>query len=337
MINAIDNGLLVTDLDANHQQITNLAHITPVPDGIVSSDDPRLTDPRAVLDGTVTDASVADDAAIDQAKINLNGDIPISWLGLDATHAAPGDLVEYLSNKGIADGYAGLDGSGKVPAAQLPDDIGTGTVTSVDLVMPAGFTVAGNPVTTAGVITVDWANVSDGTWFGNGSGVSAVPTFNTGPITSSMVPPLPASKIVTGTIDPARLPIAAGVGPTSSSGAVPDPGAVGNPLDYLGRDMLYHAVPSIGPSYQPKVDSPVIFVIGTGPSVIATISCALIGVSLFYQLTGMTDYVPLVATSSPGSQSQATFQVTVLSSQTLNVYGSKAGYNNSDIASYTNP
>jgi hypothetical protein len=132
MITALDNGLMVTDLDANNFRILNLVEISPPPTGLVTTDDPRLTDARAPLEGSVVDASVADGAAIDQSKLNLDGDIPTTWLGLDSTHAAQGDLVEYTANKGIPGGYAELDGTGKVPPAQLPPDIGTGTVTSVD-------------------------------------------------------------------------------------------------------------------------------------------------------------------------------------------------------------
>lgn len=327
MICAIDNGLLVTDLNANHFRILNSGSITPPPPNLVATTDPRLSDARAPMDGSVTDASISDTAGIVQSKLNLNGDIPLVWLGLDATHAAPGSLVEYLSNKGVPGGYAGLDGTGKVPPAQLPDDIGTGTVTSVDLVMPADFSVAGNPVTTSGTITVTWASVADGTWFGNATGSSAVPAFTTDPIAASMVPPLPASKITTGTIDTARLPIAVGVGSSSASGLVPDPGPSGDPTDYLARDMTYKSVPSIGPSYQPKADSPVLTPLSTGSSVKVQITCPLVGVSLFYRISPATDYAP----------APASLTVTVLSGQTLNVYSARAGYNNSDIATYTNP
>lgn len=326
MINGIDNGLLLTDLDANHFNILNIGSVVPTPSNLVATDDARLTDERAPLIGSVTDASISPTAAIDQDKLSFDGTIPTTWLGNDATHAAQGDLVEYLTNKGIAGGYAGLDGTGKVPVGQLPDDIGTGTVTSVDLVMPADFSVSGNPVTGTGTITVGWANVADGTWFGNNTGVSAVPAFQTTPITVNMVPPLPASKITTGTIDAARLPPAIGVGPTASSGIVPDPGLSGDPTDYLGRDMLYHPLPSIGPAYQPKVESPVLFLFGSGiPEANINISSDTVGASFFYRLSPDTDYSEV-----PSSRT-----VTVESGVTLDVYAAKVGYTNSDISSYT--
>ena len=154
-----------------------------------------------------------------------------------------------------------------------------------------------------------------------------MPAFQSTPITVSMVPPLPASKITTGTIDPARLPIAIGVGPTASSGIVPDPGPTGNVTDYLARDMTYRPVPTIGPAYQPTADSPVLVPLSVGANVTVSISCPLFGASLFYRISPATDYAPV-----PSS-----LTVNVLSGQTLNVYAAKAGYNNSDIATYTNP
>jgi hypothetical protein len=330
MICGIDNGQMVTDLDANHFRILNLSSVigpppNDLPDGLVGTDDPRLSDARAPLDGSVTDASVAFLAGIVQSKLNLNGTIPPLWLGTDATHAANGSLVEYMANKGQPGGYAALDGTGKVPIGQLPNDIGTGTVTSVGLVMPADFSVAGTPVTTTGTITVTWASVPNGTWFGNATGGSAVPSFQTTPITTSMVPPLPASKIVTGTIDMARLPIAIGVGSSSSSGLVPDPGPTGNATDYLARDMTYKPVPSIGPSYQPVADSPVIVPLNAGSDVVVGISSPLTGASLFYNING-ADYAP-----APSGMT-----VHVLTGETINVYAAKAGYTNSDVAAYTN-
>jgi hypothetical protein len=57
---------------------------------------------------------------------------------------------------------------------------GSGTVTSVGLVMPAEFTVSGSPVTSSGTITVTKANETANTLFaGPGSGAAAAPTFRT--------------------------------------------------------------------------------------------------------------------------------------------------------------
>lgn len=324
MITGIDNGVMTTDLDANHLRILNIFKLVPTPNGIIDTHDPRLDDPRVPIEGSVTNVSIAASASISQSKLDFDGNIPAFWLGFDNIHAAPGGQTEYLSNKNIPGGYAGLDGTGKVAPAQLPDDVGTGTVTSVDLTMPPEFNVAGSPVTTAGSIDVTWANIADGSWFGNSSGVSAAPTFNTTPILVSMVPQLPASKITSGVLDPARLPVAVGIGISSSKGAVPDPGAVGNPTDYLGRDMLYHPKPSIGPAYQPTVPNPVVFSTGSAPNQFA-ITDSLSGAIIFYKITGMTDYIEKVTPT-----------VEVLPGKTIDMYAAKAGYNNSDIVSLTN-
>src|SRR5215510_9604048 len=124
MIDAIDNGLLTTDLDGNDLEIINLGAVIPTPTNLVDTFDPRLSNARIPIDGSVTNTSVSPTAAIEQSKLDLNGEIPQSWLGTDDIHAAPGDRVEYLSNKGVPGGYAGLDGTGKVPAGQLPSSIG---------------------------------------------------------------------------------------------------------------------------------------------------------------------------------------------------------------------
>ena len=57
MINAIDNGKMVTDLDANHLRILNLNHLTPPPPDVIGTDDARLSDAREPLEGSVTDVS----------------------------------------------------------------------------------------------------------------------------------------------------------------------------------------------------------------------------------------------------------------------------------------
>ena len=54
---------------------------------------------------------------------------------------------------------------------------GSGSVSSVDLSMPSIFTVSGNPVTTAGTLTVDLNTQSADTVFGNCTGSTAVPSF----------------------------------------------------------------------------------------------------------------------------------------------------------------
>lgn len=321
MINAIDNGILLTDLDCDGFNITRIGSLVPVPDNLVGLDDPRLIDARVPLNGSVTNASVADSAGIVQSKLSLDGVIPPAWLGTTSTTAAQGDLAEYLANKGIANGYASLDGTGKLPLAQLPDDAGTGTVTSVDFVMPAEFGVTGNPVNTTGTITVAWNNLSDASqWFGNDTGVSAVPTFSTDPFPLPLIPDLPASIVTTGVFDPGLLPVAVGVGAGAAPGVVPDPGAAGDPTDYLARNMTYQPIPSVGPTYQPTVPDPTLTAgYPAYEGTLYVVEESLKGVSLFYGFGAAFQELP------------STNYVIVPPGQTLYVYGAKSGYNNSNI------
>ena len=62
--------------------------------------------------------------------------------------------------------------------ADIPGGVGTGTVTSVGLSMPAEFSVAGTPVTTTGTLAVTKATESANTvWAGPTSGAPAQPAF----------------------------------------------------------------------------------------------------------------------------------------------------------------
>ena len=338
MSQLIQDAALGTDLDAAGYRILNLGGLIPPPSNLCAIDDPRLSDARAPLDGSVTDASVASGAGITQDKLNLNGVIPTSWLDKLVGTAAPGDLAEYISNKGQPNGYASLDGSGKVPAAQMPVGAGFGTVTSVGLALPKEFT-AGSPVTGAGNLTADWISIPDQTWFGNISGTSGPPEFLSSPIPIGLIPGLPASQITSGMFPAAMVPIAIGLGGAHEPGLVPDPGPGGGgalATDYLARDMTYKPMP-IPPSpvgYQPNLPDPVINVpsqsgTSTGAGFIYVIPQNSIGgVSWFFSTSSATGpYRELVGSSS----------VTVQPLQSVWFYAARAGYNNSNTASYTNP
>ena len=202
---------------------------------------------------------------------------------------------------------------------------------SVGLTMPAQFSVTGSPVTASGTIAVGWANAAAGSWFGNPTGGSAVPTFQATPFPASLVPKLPASQIVSGVIAPARLPVALGVGVSSAPGVVPDPGASGGATDYLGRDMLYHALPAIGPTYRPTIPSPVLT--RTGPDLVVA------GNSLYAVISPLAEaslFYTVGATVGTYAELPSGF-ISVPSGQHIWAYGSKAGYNNSAIATATAP
>lgn len=80
---------------------------------------------------------------------------------------------------------------------------GTGTVTSVDMIVPAGFTVSGNPVTAAGTLTIALSSQTAGKFLGSPAASTATPTFRA--LVAADIPALDAAKITSGTFDAARL------------------------------------------------------------------------------------------------------------------------------------
>lgn len=80
---------------------------------------------------------------------------------------------------------------------------GTGTVTSVDMVVPAGFTISGNPVTAAGTLTIALSSQTAGKFLGSPAASTAAPTFRA--LVAADIPALDAAKITSGTFAAARL------------------------------------------------------------------------------------------------------------------------------------
>lgn len=328
----LQEAYLNSDFDAALFDLKNVGLVDPVPSNLAASDDSRLTDDRVPLDGSVTNASVAAGAAIDQSKLALDGNIPTAWLGTGATQAAQGDLAEYLSNKNQSNGYPGLDSGGKILSAQLPAAVGTGTVTSIALTMPAEFSITGSPVTGAGTLAAAWVAVADNSWFGNKSGGAAVPQFYNSALPAVLIPGLDAAKVISGLFAVARLPLAAGLGVGHAAGAAPDTGdgtAGALATDYLARDMTYKAFPAIGPAYQPTVATPTINA-STNPTGDKTISFedTVEDVTFFYSTTSGAAGFAEVPDAG---------YITLAPAATVWVYAARAGYNNSAIANYTNP
>jgi hypothetical protein len=326
----LENAALNSDLNGNFYDILNVT-IIPLPANLAVTTDPRLSDARAPLPGSVTDASVAAGAAILQSKLALTGVIPPTWLGTTATTAAKGSLAEYLINKGAPNGYAPLDATGKVPSVLLPATVGTGTVTSVALTMPAQFSVTGTPVVGAGTLAVAWASVADLSWFGNKAGAPGPPQFYSTPLPAALIPPLDASIVTSGVFSPALLPVAVGLGVSHAQGAVPDPGAGGGgalSTDYLARDMSYKPAPSLGATYQPTIPNPSLGISAnlTGPlSVTAT--STIPGAVFFYSLaSGISAF----AEFPPAGY------ISLASGASVWVYAAHPGYNNSNVVTITN-
>lgn len=329
----VEDAVLGSDLDCRFFDLLNLGTFDPPPSNLVLSNDVRLTDAREPLPGSVTNASVASNAAIVQSKLSLDGNMPTSWFGTTNTTAARGDLAEYAAMKGQPNGFASLDGSGKVPPAQLPATTGTGTVTSVGLTMPSQFSVTGTPVVGAGTLAVGWNNVADLSWFGNKEGASAAPRFYTDPLPVALIPNLDAAKVVSGVFDTALVPPAVGVGASHAPGAVPDPGdgsggALGT--DYLARDMSFKPVPSLGPSYQPTIADPVLKTSTnvTGPLTVAPEASTIQNLVYFYSFTS----------ASAGFQEfPSSGYISLPAGGDVWVYAAHSGYNNSNVVTKNNP
>jgi hypothetical protein len=137
---------------------------------------------------------------------------------------------------------------------------------------------------------------------------------------------LDATKIVSGVFSLPRVPVAVGVGPAHASGIVPDPGATGDPKDYLARDITFKTMQP-PPSYQPAVPEPSITVVDTEPDqVFITIEDTLDGASVFYRLNLIGNFAP--APLGPFFVSPGV---------TVEAYAAKIGYDNSPISSFTIP
>jgi len=134
-----------------------------------------------VLGGVIPDG---DTISIDAYGVisAIAGTTGISQLTGDVT-AGPGSgsQVATLASTGVTPGSYSftnltVDAKGRITSASS-GSIGGGTVTSVDMAVPSGFTVSGNPVTTFGTITIGLSSQSaHAVWAGPTSG-SAVPTF----------------------------------------------------------------------------------------------------------------------------------------------------------------
>ncbi len=91
-----------------------------------------------------------------------------------------GDGVHYAEGPTGTNGQVLMSDSAQATGTKWATVSGTGTVTSVDLSVPAEFSVSGNPVTTSGTLTVAKATQSANTvWAGPTSGSAAQPAFRT--------------------------------------------------------------------------------------------------------------------------------------------------------------
>lgn len=121
-------------------------------------------------------------------KLSVTGTVTdnTSWLTFNTTKIAAAGSFTNGDTLLVSFSTAGDKGT---------DGIGSGTVTSVGLSMPSGFTVSSSPVTGAGTLTVTEDTVSaNKIKAGPGAGSPAAPTYR-----SLVAADLPASGVVAGT------------------------------------------------------------------------------------------------------------------------------------------
>lgn len=341
----LENPKLANELDFNGFDLKNAGDFTPAPSNLVSSDDTRLTDGRPVPNDSVTDESVSPVAAIQQDKLDLDGDIPVPWLGDGSGEAAQGDLVERITNKGVAGGYAALDSNGRIATADLPTTgPDTGTLSEVGLSMPSlEFDVTVKTVNSgAGTLTAVWQDQPDNSWFGVFGPVGMVspmdrPSFLTKQIPPSIIPDLDAAKFTTGTFPVSMFPVVVGMGVGHMQGLLPDPGLTvddtGDPTDYLGRDGTWKRVNTDNP-IQPQVPNVQITLLSyfNGQARIR-LYCPLKNSLIFYlALNPLADPPP-----QPYNETANPTVILVNPFYTVVAYAAKAGYNNSSITNFTVP
>lgn len=352
---ALDNAILLSDLDANGHKVLNLPSDQPLP-------------PPIIPDGTITNLQIAASAAIAQSKLNLTGTIPSGWLGTTSTTAARGDLAEYIANKGVASGYASLDGTGKVPTAQLPASAGTGTVTSVAVTAANGISGSVADPTHDAAITLSLGSItptqinitgtagagylnlfqqsSDSTgytnlkiWADTGGKFSFASSGGTNSqIIKFTAPALSATRTYTwpdksGMVQmDSDIPTAmVGVGGSHKGGLVTDTGASGASTDYLARDATWKSAATFSaPTYQPVCPAPLIFPSGntTGSKSVTLGDSGSPGAALFYHLENA---------DGPFIPANTSTVILLFPGQAMYAYMARLGFTNSTMASYTNP
>jgi hypothetical protein len=138
-----------------------------------------------------------------------------------------------------------------------------------------------------------------------------------------LIPGFSATKFTSGVFALEKLPVASGLGPGHAAGIVPDPGELGNPNDYLGRDMQWHQFDA-DKVYQPTVPSPTIVLMSWSEELQSIhISCSLAGSTLFVRSIAVVF-----------SQVENPTSMSVPDGFYIEAYAAKSGYNNSDISSY---
>jgi hypothetical protein len=154
------------------------------------------------------------------------------------------------------------------------------------------------------------------------------PSFLLKTLPPELMPDIDAAKFTSGVFSPEVLPETT----DTTHGMVPDPGFVGLPTDYLGRDMEWHTTPpeAIG---MPTAPMPVITLDSwSDKEVIVTVRSALPDSSLFTLLQKYPDYTSpgfSLAKMKNDSDEDVHITMTVNDRDILWAYAAKDGYNNS--------
>jgi len=360
MTPVLENAVLANNLDCQNYDLKNVGMVTPVPDNLVGIDDPRLDGGRPPAPGSVTDDSVNASAAIDQSKLAFLGTMPGTWLVysplLDpeilSTRAVGGSAAEFLSRKGANNGYAALDANGKIPVAHFTPGDAIGALTDIGMTVRPPLNVQPGHITTSGTFAIHWTAPTSRGWFGSDGTFDPqhhefiYPFFVNQAFNAGMFS-LPCSKFTAGTIPLARLPIVKPPGVTGgpAPGLVPDPGANGSPLNYLGRDTLWHHFTITNPALamQPKVPDVTIVLdwweahtpTTADPSLVkahVTIRTLLKDAHLFYRINNADDFTEALHDKTPDDP-HITLEVNEF--DFIEAYAAKQGYNNSDIEEWT--
>lgn len=122
------------------------------------------------LTGTLVNADVNASAAIVYSKLNLGNSIVAGDLTTGAV-----TMVKIAQAGATAGQVITWNGSAWAPAGAAS----AGTVTSVDLSLPAIFAVSGSPVTTTGTIAATLASQTANTFFAAPNGSGGSPSFRT--------------------------------------------------------------------------------------------------------------------------------------------------------------